>query len=981
MIQFNYLPAFILCLLTFTFAPSQKIHATHLMGGDLSYECLGNNQYRVTLKVYRDCNGINAGSYEVMYMSANCGSGAQYMTKVSSQEITPVCAGFTGTACNGGGGTYGIEEHIYQTTMNIPLTCTNIELYWRRCCRNGAITTLSSPLSERMYIETLLTDAAVCNNSPTFLNSPVSFICAGQPTDYNHGASDPDGDDLQFSLTDCFNNDNDAVNYSAGFSATYPLSSANGITIDQETGALSFTPSTAGQVGVLCVLVEEFRNGVKISEISRDIQFTVLTCTNDSPVMTGIDGSSNFSSTVLVGNTVSFFTNASDPNAGDIVEMNWNQGIASASFSVNNAGVYPVGTFNWTPTANNVGVNSFNVIVSDDNCPIIGLNTYTFDVTVILDDNLSNNSGSFTDPAIWSNNTVPTSDENIDISHDVNLSADFTVDVGSEFKIEPGATLTVEPGNTLTVNGEFNNYGSIEGDVVIEGTNSKFVRLGECNNIEITNSTNVLEADGCTIKGVLKLTDGTFSTNNQDVVMESDANGDAIVHHNGGTTLGDFIIRKYIQNTVGHHFLSSPVSTASINELSDDIVINLNVAHPSLYYYDETIQSDHSSDGWKAPTSLSHLMTPGTGVTAYFDATAGVTVDITGDFNAGTVCVPLNSTPPVIPYVGNCPPDGWNLVGNPYPSPIDFDELMALSSTSSDVENALYVWDPNTNTYLSYINGVSSPASFGGIIPSMQAFWVRTSANTNLCFEDAVRVSDPNAATNDFYKSTTMNDPLLRLEINGQGLVDETVFRFAEDATESYDNKFDARVLRDIQDADIELASQTSEGLLKINSLPELASDPVVIPLLTEIKTAGSYQISIAQFDNFGTKDKVYLEDHVLNIVHELNIPYSFASFVSGAASRFSVRVVPDASTSFEQVEKKAMRVFKCQADVLCIDMQTMNTSDQILNIFNALGQNIHTINLEAGQQVYQLSLPNLKQHDIYMVELSNASEVFKIAW
>ena len=149
-----------------------------------------------------------------------------------------------------------------------------------------------------------------------------------------------------------------------------------------------------------------------------------------------------------------------------------------------------------------------------------------------MDDNLSNNSGSFTDPVIWSNNAVPTSDENIDISHDVNLSADFNVDVGSEFKIEPGATLTVEPGNTLTVNGEFNNYGSIEGDVVIEGTNSKFVRLGEYNNIEITNSTNVFEADGCTIKGVLKLTDGTFSTNNQDVVMESDVNGDAIVHHN-----------------------------------------------------------------------------------------------------------------------------------------------------------------------------------------------------------------------------------------------------------------------------------------------------------------------------------------------------------------------------------------------------------------------------------------------------------------
>ena len=981
MIHSNFLRFVFCCLMAIIFAPTQQVSATHLMGGDLSYECLGNNQYRITLRVYRDCNGINAASYEVMYMSANCGTGTQYMTKISTQEITPVCAGFTGTACNGGGGTYGIEEHVYQTTMNIPATCTNIELYWRRCCRNGAITTLSSPLSERMYIETLLTDAAVCNNSPTFLNSPVSFICMGQPTDYNHGASDPDGDDLIFSLTDCFNNDNDAVNYSAGFSANTPLSSTNGIVIDPETGALSFTPSSAGQVGVLCVLVEEYRNGVKISEISRDIQFTVLACSNDSPVMTGIDGSNNFSLTLLVGNSITFFANSSDPNVGDLVDMNWNQGIPTASFTVNNGGAYPVGTFTWTPTANEVGVNSFNVIVTDDNCPIIGLNTYTFDITVVLDDNVSSNGGAFTDPSIWSNNVVPSSDENVDISHDISLNNDFVVDVGSEFKVEPGAKLTVEPGNVLTINGELNNYGTIEGDVVIDGTNAKFVRLGECNNVEITNQLNVLEADGCTIKGVLKLTDGTFSTNNQDVVMESDVDGDALVHHNGGTTLGDFIIRKYIQNSVGHHFLSSPVSTATIGELSDDITINLNVAHPSLYYYDETIQSDHSTDGWTAPTSLSHPMAPGTGVTAYFDATNGVTVDITGDFNAGTICVPLNSTPPVIPYVGNCPPDGWNLIGNPYPSPIDFNQLMALSSTSPDVENALYVWDPTTSTYFSYINGVSSPANFGGIIPSMQAFWVRTSSNSNLCFEDAIRVTDPNAATNDFYKSNTQNEPILRLEINGQGLESEAVFRFNEDATDSYDNKYDARVLQDIQDADIELASQTSDGLLKINGLPELESDPVTIPLMTEIKTAGGYEISLVQFDNFGTKDKVYLEDHVLNVVHELNVPYSFSSFVNGAASRFSLRVVPDESTSIEAIQAAKLKMFKCQADVLCIDMQSVNTQDQVLNIYNAVGQNIQSVQLEAGQQMYQISLLNLKQHDIYMMELSKSEGVFKIAW
>ena len=51
----------------------------------------------------------------------------------------------------------------------------------------------------------------------------------------------------------------------------------------------------------------------------------------------------------------------------------------------------------------------------------------------------------------------------------------------------------------------------------------------------------------------------------------------------------------------------------------------------------------------------------------------------------------------------------------------------------------------------------------------MQAFWVRTSASSNLCFEDAIRLTDPNAATNDFYKSNSQNESLIRLEINGQG--------------------------------------------------------------------------------------------------------------------------------------------------------------------------------------------------------------------
>jgi hypothetical protein len=590
--------------------------------------------------------------------------------------------------------------------------------------------------------------------------------------------------------------------------------------------------------------------------------------------------------------------------------------------------------------------------------------------------------GSFSSPSTWDCNCVPQPTNNVVISNDITINNDFDQLAGRSFSVGNGNTVAVQNGYKLSIAGDLTNNGTISGDLSLNGTSLQTPILGITENLEINNSAGVTLSADLDITGYLKLTDGVLNTDGYDVTLKSTASKTALTIDVAGSINGDVIVERFVPSAPsGHHFLSSPVSSASINELVDDINVSLSGPTPTLYYYDETVQSDHSIDGWEAPISLSHLMSPGTGLTAYFDATNGVTVDIEGAANAGNICVSLNSTPPIIPYVGNCPPDGWNLVGNPYPSPIDYDALMGLSSTSSDVENALYLWDPNTRTYLSYINGVSSPASFGGIIPSMQAFWVRTSASANLCFENTIRISDPNAATNDFYKSATMNDPLLRLTINGQGLADEAVFRFAEDATNGYDNKFDARVLRDIQDADIELASQTSQGLLKINSLPELVADPVVIPLMTEIKTAGNYQISIAQFDNFGTKDKVYLVDHVLNIVHELNIPYSFSSLANGSASRFSVRVVPDASTSFEQVEHKSMRVFKCQADVLCFDMKTMNNNDQVVKIFNTLGQNIHTVKLEAGQQMYQLSLPNLKEQSIYMVELSNASKVFKIAW
>lgn len=374
---------FVLLMGLFALAP-QKANASHAMGADLTYQCIGNNQYRVTLKLYRDCNGINAAtSHFINFSSPGCGSFSATLPQISMTEITPTCPGIIGTACNGGVGTFGIQEFIYQSIVTLPTTCLQWNMSWTLCCRNAAITTLISPSSNQMHISASLNTASTpCNNSPTFLNNPTPFVCNNQPVFYNHGAYDTDGDNLVYSLTSCYNTAGNPVTYSTGqgISATSPLHTVSGVNINSSTGAISFTPN-AVQVGVICVLVEEFRNGVKIGEIVRDIQFTVVNCNNMMPSLSGINGTTNFSTTATVGQQLCFNVLSSDPDAGQSLTLTYNGGIPAGIFT--SAGSpHPTGTFCWTPSLADVGTHNFTINVRDDYCPIVGQNTYTYTIVV-----------------------------------------------------------------------------------------------------------------------------------------------------------------------------------------------------------------------------------------------------------------------------------------------------------------------------------------------------------------------------------------------------------------------------------------------------------------------------------------------------------------------------------------------------------------------------------------------------------------------
>ena len=170
---------------------SNDISATHASGLDITYRCDTTNpgSYIVTVSFYRDCDGISApGSFLINVNSMSCGqSFSQTLFPIpnTGQDITPICPGFQ-TLCTGG--TFpGIEEWVYEGVITfptdpltgMPYECDDWIISTSECCRNNAITNINNPGAEDIYVESLLnnTAAAGCNNSPTFTNPPVSFIC------------------------------------------------------------------------------------------------------------------------------------------------------------------------------------------------------------------------------------------------------------------------------------------------------------------------------------------------------------------------------------------------------------------------------------------------------------------------------------------------------------------------------------------------------------------------------------------------------------------------------------------------------------------------------------------------------------------------------------------------------------------------------------------------------------------------------------
>ena len=384
-------------LLIIIFSNTEHLKASHLLGADLTYRYQGPNQYLVQLSLYRDCAGVALSSTaNINYTGTSTSNFTLQRTTVT--DITPTA--FTSvSSCNGNTGIYGIEEHIYTGVLTLPPNSV-VDISYSSCCRNNAITTLSSPGTSGMYIESRINSQVSNNNSPEFLNEPSVFSCINSPVFFNHGAVDADGDSLSFSLANCKDNVGVSVSYSTGYSATNPLG-FNPVNINSTTGTITFTP-TALHVAIICVLVEEYRNGVLIGSVTRDIQFNIINCTNANPQLSDIQDSvantSDFSTTVNLGSEICFDVYGIDSiNPTDAVMMYASNMMSGAFFYAHvTSGNERRGNFCWTPLPSDKGNHLFYVNMTDFAYPLKGISRIGYRIRVVdsLTVNIADNANS-----------------------------------------------------------------------------------------------------------------------------------------------------------------------------------------------------------------------------------------------------------------------------------------------------------------------------------------------------------------------------------------------------------------------------------------------------------------------------------------------------------------------------------------------------------------------------------------------------------
>ncbi|MBV2247461.1 MAG: T9SS type A sorting domain-containing protein [Lentimicrobium sp.] len=341
----------------------------------------------------------------------------------------------------------------------------------------------------------------------------------------------------------------------------------------------------------------------------------------------------------------------------------------------------------------------------------------------------------------------------------------------------------------------------------------------------------------------------------------------ALTINDGGSLIGqqhlcvnsDVVVERSISNS-NFHLIGSPV---------DDVTFG-DVFLPQ-YWFDVWAREYNEATGdWENRFIADHLEV-GLGYSVQM-AIAPQTATFTGALNTMDVSRTLMNTNPS----GDVNRVGWNLLGNPFPSAIDWDVF-----SSGDYDAQVAVWDEAGAGNYIYWNGTVGSLT-DGIIPAQNGFFVKTATDgASLTIPLAAQVHSPMT----LYKNAVTN--ALELRANGNNYYDATYVHFNNYATAGFDSKYDAFKLAGLESAP-QLYSIAGYKL-SINELPFEGNEIVKVGFTCGV--AGTYSVTASGMESFSGSTPILLEDVKLNIFQDLrqNPVYSFNYQPGDNENRFNL--------------------------------------------------------------------------------------------
>jgi hypothetical protein len=360
---------FVFCFANFMVS---SVYANSAIGGEIQYQYLSPNKYKVVFIVYRNCMrpALKTPEFKIRADS----TGLTYLIhplRTSIKDISNVCAKDS-MPCKpqNAQSNSGIEQHVYETIINFDtLYFKTIKEFSCKVVfsmfienRDSMITTLDS---SGFYLDAMLNlcGAGVKgNSSPIFKTLPMKDLCCQTGFYYNNGGVElADGDSISFELVDPLNGVNDVAAHKGGLSASIPMTpycsnvtivncrplpdakNPRGFYFDKETGDIIFTPMVCNELGVIVLKINEWRKDSKgkwflIGYVKRETTWSVKTCNkNNSPYVAG-----NNKYNVCEGAKIcfTFFTRDQQYNPDqtylDTIQLYWDSSIPSASIKILN---------------------------------------------------------------------------------------------------------------------------------------------------------------------------------------------------------------------------------------------------------------------------------------------------------------------------------------------------------------------------------------------------------------------------------------------------------------------------------------------------------------------------------------------------------------------------------------------------------------------------------------------------------------------